>query len=149
MLISCGAWIIRYRGVLRMRVVIVGAFLALVAAPAEARHRHHHYVARCWPGEILLVHEGRCVWARSRAARDIGRSVPRFAAWPNRREVMPPDKAITTIPRPDTRPASDQTPERAKKGDRLPAVGPGPGIELPFWEPFPIMGRPQGRWWWL
>ncbi len=129
-----------------MRLAIAATLLVLVAAPAEARHRHHHYVARCWPGEILLVHEGRCVWARSRAARDIGRSVPRFAAWPNRREVMPPGP-ITAIPTPDTRPASDQAPERAKKGDRLPAAG--PGVDLPYWEPFPIMGRPGGRWWWL
>ncbi len=131
-----------------MKAFIALALLVLAAAPAEARSRHHHYVARCWPGEILLVHEGRCVWARSRAARDIGRSVPRFAAWPNRREVMPPADPKSTIP-PDTRPASDQAPERAKKGDRLPAANSGPGVDLPYWEPFPIMGRPRGRWWWL
>ncbi len=114
-----------------MRLALAAALLVLVAAPAEARHRHHHrYVARCWPGEILLVHEGRCVWAHSRSARDIGRSVPRFAAWP--RSPAPPDPPAVPV---------------GKKGDRLKASDPGPGVELPYWEPYPVMGRPAGRWW--
>ncbi len=39
--------------------------------------------------------------------------------------------------------------DQVKRGDKLPSVDPGLEIDLPYWEPFPIMGRPAGRWWWI
>ncbi len=109
-----------------MRLALAAAVILLIAIPAEARHHRHHYRhyahEQCLPGAIWLRHERECVWKHSR------------------REVMPIDTNRTRTT--DTRPS-------AKREDRLPAADPGPGITLPFWEPYPIMGRPQGRWWML
>ncbi len=103
--------------------------LVLVATPAEARRHHYTHHTRCWAGEIHLLHGGRCVPRYSRAAREVMRYVP------------PPRFAVRPMPVPVEKPA-------AKRGDRLPTADP-PGVELPFWEPYPIMGRPEGRWWHL
>ncbi len=114
-----------------MRLVSAAALLVLVAAPAEARYHRYMHRLHCWPGEIHLLRGGRCVSIHSRAAREIVRYVPppRFAARPMPMP-MPPEKPV------------------AKRQDRLPVSREtAPGVELPYWEPYPIMGRPPGRWW--
>ena len=109
-------------------IVVILLILAALSCEAQARHYHHRYADRCYPGYIWLRHDRECVSKRY-----------------SRREVVPAEQPIrhreTTI-EPDTRPP-------VKRGGRLPAADPAPGVNLPYWEPDSIMGRPGGRWWFL
>ena len=113
------------------RIALALACLVALAMPAEARHHH----ARCLLGSIRILHSGQCVSKHSRAARKVYHP---WAWHPGRARGSLQEAGPTPPPR-----------KVAKTQDRRPERPESQGLDIPYWEPYPIMGRGPGRWWWL